>query len=301
MTKDQMFFDFCNLPRNKSWFEIRPHMLHLYRHVFEQLCEIYEPDKINREFVRSQNKQTPHLLFNINAKSQETANDPESPLGNAIWIKPRFNTSKLTGQYLLHVTIAVSYREHQHHFISFHNGMIKLVTAIKKYQFKNIIYKSAFSGNEFIECKTGTIPTQDKELILNLKQSVPDSYSIFPRREAEYRRSIYQIEQENIITRVLALPKYCVASHIKPFADCLTFEEAHDKYNGLWLEKRMDQLFDKGYVTFKDCGTVVIGTKCTDNLLKHLKLARNEIHDVAPLLQKQAYYMSYHRKHVFKA
>ncbi|BAJ02858.1 HNH endonuclease [Shewanella violacea] len=297
---NKLFIEFLNKPRAKLWFKQRPHMIHLFEHIFNQLSNIYDHDKINDRFIRSQNKRVPHLLFNLNAKNQEVADNPNSEFGNAIWIKPRYNTSKLTDQYIVHVEVAISFKEHHHHFISFHSGIKSLINSIKENKLKNFDFEGDYVGEEFINTMMDTVPAEDLSLIERLNKDTKKYFKRFPRRQNDFRRLIRNIEREHNITGVKAMEKNCVSSHIKPFSHCKNYEEAHDEYNGLWLEKKMDQLFDKGYITFTKDGDVIVGSACSDELLVHLKLKRHEIHNISPLLKEQLVYMEYHRNAVFK-
>ena len=87
-----------------------------------------------------------------------------------------------------------------------------------------------------------------------------------------------------------------IASHIKPYRVC-SEDEQFDVNNGLLLSKNIDQLFDKGWISFEDDGKVLYSS----NLDKKLK----DIFDVKPLdkkylkSKKRLEYLKYHRKYVF--
>ncbi|MGF1858450.1 hypothetical protein [Photobacterium profundum] len=202
-----IFNDFTNKPKTKDWFSVRPHMVYLFEHVFNQLCAIYNPDKLSTQFIRSQNKHLPHLLFNLNAKTQEIADNPDSEFGNAIWIKPRYNSRKPTDQYIIHVEIAITFKEHQHHFISFHKGMKGLIEAIQRHKFKNFVFTDKVEGKEFVEVMTDNIASDHLELITQLNKVLSDSFSRFPRRQNDYRRLIHEMEKKHNITGVKSTKK----------------------------------------------------------------------------------------------
>ncbi len=88
-----------------------------------------------------------------------------------------------------------------------------------------------------------------------------------------------------------------IASHIKPYSHS-TEEEAFDENNGLLLSRNIDQLFDQGYISFSDDGTIVISQ--TRNLSKRLKdhLSVYRI-DEFLLNQERKNYLQYHRDKVF--
>jgi hypothetical protein len=54
-----------------------------------------------------------------------------------------------------------------------------------------------------------------------------------------------------------SLSKILVASHIVPWAACLTNEERLDPFNGLLLTPNLDKLVDRCLITFNDDGTIL--------------------------------------------
>lgn len=86
-----------------------------------------------------------------------------------------------------------------------------------------------------------------------------------------------------------------IASHIKPFIEC-NENEQFDVNNGLLLSKNMDYLFDKGWISFCDDGSI----KCCPNLEKALQdyLLQKRL-DKKYLNQKRLDYLKYHRENVF--
>jgi hypothetical protein len=88
------------------------------------------------------------------------------------------------------------------------------------------------------------------------------------------------------------------ASHIKPWCKCENDAEKLDGYNGLLLSPHFDHLFDRGYISFENDGTVLLSPSLTADVLdawriqlpKKTKAFRSEYHK----------YLAYHRKNVFK-
>lgn len=84
-----------------------------------------------------------------------------------------------------------------------------------------------------------------------------------------------------------------VASHIKPWRDSSNIERL-DVYNGLLLTPNLDKLFDKGYISFKDDGEILI-SKDLDNyealgVSKYMIIAIEEQHKK---------YLEFHRTNIF--
>jgi len=89
-----------------------------------------------------------------------------------------------------------------------------------------------------------------------------------------------------------------IASHIKPYSHCLNNEkEQFDVNNGLLLSKNTDSLFDLGYMTFNEDGSI-LPSKYLDsevsNYLLQFKLHRDFINP------QRMEFMKYHKQHVFE-
>ncbi len=94
---------------------------------------------------------------------------------------------------------------------------------------------------------------------------------------------------EGVSTEIL------VPSHIKPIK-VATEDEAFDVNNGLLIPKQADNLFDQGYFTFNEDGTIAVSSLLGEEMhqyLSHAKLHR------ACLNEKRQDYMEYHRKQVY--
>jgi putative restriction endonuclease len=87
-----------------------------------------------------------------------------------------------------------------------------------------------------------------------------------------------------------------IASHIKPFIQSKP-EEAYDVDNGLLLSKNMDSLFDLGYITFNDDGTIVFAQQLAHDVQKVVK--NYQLNSIF-LNTKRKNYLDYHRKNVFE-
>ena len=102
----------------------------------------------------------------------------------------------------------------------------------------------------------------------------------------------------------------CIASHIKPLRKCRTREESIDPANGLYLCKTVDELFDKGYVTFEDDGTLIVSENFDINYPGDIDLRfskawlsgerRLVMPDDDAMYKRRLVYLKYHRYHVFK-
>lgn len=96
----------------------------------------------------------------------------------------------------------------------------------------------------------------------------------------------------------LAIKTHLRASHIKPWRDSSDAERL-DGNNGLLLSPHVDHLFDQGFITFLDDGTVLVSPSLERDVLAawHIDLYRH----IRPLNATQCSYMGYHRSSIFKA
>lgn len=85
------------------------------------------------------------------------------------------------------------------------------------------------------------------------------------------------------------------ASHIKPWSKSSN-KERLDPNNGLLLAIHMDALFDKGLISFKFDGTILISTKLNQKDKAMLNLCENTKLNLSPKVKS---YMEYHRTKIF--
>ncbi len=85
-----------------------------------------------------------------------------------------------------------------------------------------------------------------------------------------------------------------IASHIKPWKDSSNMEKL-DVYNGLLLIPNLDKLFDRGYISFNDNGTILISEQLKD--IEILGLNKKMKIDIE---NEHKNYLEYHRKNIFK-
>jgi len=87
-----------------------------------------------------------------------------------------------------------------------------------------------------------------------------------------------------------------VASHIKPFIDS-TNDEAYDPENGLLLSRNMDILFDLGYISFNNDGSIILSDELLDELKAYLK---DYFLEKSLLTERRRKYLRFHRSKIFK-
>ena len=113
--------------------------------------------------------------------------------------------------------------------------------------------------------------------------------------QGQFRENVSRLEARCRMTGV-SNPALLTASHIKPWRVCVSYRERLDGSNGLMLTAHVDQLFDRGLISFQDNGDVLISPKLPVADLAALHLS--EIKNVGPFELKQADYLRYHRTFV---
>ncbi len=87
-----------------------------------------------------------------------------------------------------------------------------------------------------------------------------------------------------------------IASHIKPWRESSNLERV-DPNNGLLLSPSLDKLFDRGYISFTDDGSLI-----TSPLIDLQDLRKLGVNDTMKLYKVEAAclpYLKFHREHIF--
>ena len=87
------------------------------------------------------------------------------------------------------------------------------------------------------------------------------------------------------------------ASHIKPWKNCNN-EECIDPENGLLLKPDNDFLFDQGYISFNDDGSIIISKMLSKQDVQEFHLSDKT--RIKQVTKKMKEYLSYHREHILK-
>lgn len=90
--------------------------------------------------------------------------------------------------------------------------------------------------------------------------------------------------------------RFLRAIHIKPWAKSTNAEKL-DGANGLLLAPHVDHLFDKGFISFDDSGTMLISDRLPSSVISAWSLSQSS--QIRSLTAEQVVYMKYHRANVF--
>jgi HNH endonuclease len=89
----------------------------------------------------------------------------------------------------------------------------------------------------------------------------------------------------------------CKASHIKPCRQCEVQEEKVNVFNGLLLSPTLDELFDKGMISFNDEGQILFSPKLNSHDVQRLGLSPEMKLQIVQ--SGNRYFLQHHRCHVF--
>jgi hypothetical protein len=117
------------------------------------------------------------------------------------------------------------------------------------------------------------------------------------RGQGQFRRNVRVIERACRITRV-DNPEHLVASHCKPWRHASNSERL-DGENGLLLTPTVDHLFDRGFISFEDNGTLLVSPVADTESLSRMGLPTESGLRVGVFTQGQRTYLEYHRQDIF--
>jgi putative restriction endonuclease len=115
------------------------------------------------------------------------------------------------------------------------------------------------------------------------------------RGQGLFKQNVMRIEMTCRITKV-DNPAHLVGSHIKPWRDSENAERL-DGENGLLLTPSIDHLFDRGFISFKNDGAVLISPVADERSLKRMGVEAGM--GAGEFSRGQRGYLEFHRDEVF--
>lgn len=111
-----------------------------------------------------------------------------------------------------------------------------------------------------------------------------------------FRERVTRIESACRVTG-LTNKSLLIASHIKPWRNANNIERL-DGNNGLILSPHVDKLFDRGMISFKDNGEVLVANENTQLALNKWRIITT---NVGSFNEQQKFYLEYHRDVLFES
>ena len=120
------------------------------------------------------------------------------------------------------------------------------------------------------------------------------------RGQGVFKRNVQRIEERCRITGV-DRAEHLIASHGKPWRDCESNEERLDGENGLLLTPTVDHLFDRGFISFENDGTLLLSPVAHSESLRRMGIPVDQVRNVGGFTEGQKRYLEYHRESLFLA
>jgi len=118
------------------------------------------------------------------------------------------------------------------------------------------------------------------------------------RGQGKFKRNVEQHESRCRVTGVDRL-EHLIASHCKPWRDCESNEERLDGENGLLLTPSIDHLFDRGFITFENNGSLIVSAVAHKESLQRMGVPVDEVRNVGSFSEGQKRYLEFHRENLF--
>ena len=116
------------------------------------------------------------------------------------------------------------------------------------------------------------------------------------RGQGIFKANVRLIENHCRITGVTNI-RHLRASHIKPWS-ASTKEEKLDGFNGLLLSPHIDHLFDRGFISFKNTGELLVSDQLNPVILEKWSIESPK--NVGEFKVNQGKYLEFHRDVVFQ-
>jgi hypothetical protein len=131
----------------------------------------------------------------------------------------------------------------------------------------------------------------------SIEETEKEALVLARRGQGRFREGVQRIESKCRITLV-ERPEHLRASHCKPWRDS-TNEERLDPENGLLLTPSIDHLFDRGFISFRMDGRVLISPVAHRESLARMGVAVDREIEVGGFTQRQGVFLEYHRDAVY--
>jgi 5-methylcytosine-specific restriction protein A len=118
-------------------------------------------------------------------------------------------------------------------------------------------------------------------------------------KQSLFKRRLLTVEKKCRLTGIADL-RFLRASHIKPWARCANGNERIDGSNGLLLSPHADFLFDRGWITFENDGSIVRSGQLPKEVIDRIGIDLTQGKRCGDFFKEQQSYLEYHRNAVFE-
>ncbi|MBD33740.1 MAG: hypothetical protein CL892_04795 [Dehalococcoidia bacterium] len=130
------------------------------------------------------------------------------------------------------------------------------------------------------------------------KNSTTEIISLVNARvgQGNYRKELMKIWNNSCSISRINNEKILIAGHIKPWRYSDNFERL-DPYNGFLLLPNLDKLFDRGLISFKNTGEIIISDEIKEKHFDSLGISKET---KIKLFEQNKEYLDFHRDIIFE-
>ena len=131
----------------------------------------------------------------------------------------------------------------------------------------------------------------------SLARTEKEALVLARRGQGLFRRRVQEIETRCRVTLV-DRPEHLRASHCKPWRDATNVERL-DGENGLLLTPSIDHLFDRGFISFREDGLLLVSPVAHEPSLARMGVPVDREFDAGAFSAGQLRFLEFHRDEVF--
>lgn len=171
------------------------------------------------------------------------------------------------------------------------------ILKIKSKNGEQFYYFRLFLDYYYSPTEHPSVISEQVKKIENEKIPITEKLQLIKARfgQGNFRDGVMKDMPMCLITEVTD-ERILIASHIKPWAVSEP-KERLDPKNGLPLTPTYDKLFNEGFISFEDDGTILVSPYISPLNIKKLSLIPNKKYTLPKDRQK---YLKYHRENLFK-
>lgn len=154
-------------------------------------------------------------------------------------------------------------------------------------------------GISSIDDETSLLIREAQEIVSDTGRTRTERQQLVAARlgQGMFKDNVSRFEPVCRVTGV-AERRHLIASHIKPWRDSDNAERL-DGANGLLLSPHVDHLFDRGFISFRDSGSLMFSPQLSPDIVA--KWAINRPFAERRFRSSQTKFLEYHRDVIFKS
>ena len=184
------------------------------------------------------------------------------------------------------------------------NGLQGIYLTEISSQFGDLLTQLSNANIPLIQQELAPLPDGESEYEINLEigarklEGDLEKIQLTKSRRGQgiFKANVRLVENHCRVTGVTNI-KHLRASHIKPWS-VSNNDEKLDGHNGLLLSPHVDHLFDRGFISFRDTGDLLVSKELNAIVLEQWNIADST--NVGAFKANQGKYLEFHRDVVFQ-